>query len=88
MFTVKAIAGRNADVFGYEATSYKVSETYDSSSENPADHGCRFIAVEFWTASQTSSITLYARHFERIVIENASGRTVENIVEPRPSPSE
>ena len=73
MFTVKAIAKQtNGRTFGYEATNYAIGPDY---------------SVEFWNLHGPNAITLYAKHYERIVIENDAGRTVENIVAP-PRPAD
>ena len=75
MLTVKAIGGRgDHGTEGFEATNYK--HRHDAHGLNNS--------VEFWGPCKTGgSITLAADNYERIVVENAAGKTIENVVEPR-----
>lgn len=74
MFTVKSIRNKRTGVtVGFEAVNYRII---------PMTNGDT--CVEFWPPvpvdPEGHSVSLFASHVERIVIENERGKTVENVV--------
>ena len=73
-FTVKAINQKTTGrTFGYLCGNYVVDTKPDR-------------LQMFQVSGCEGSVSLYADHFERLIVENPSGRTVENVVANAESP--
>lgn len=76
MFTIKAIYPGGERRHGYEAETYTVDE---------AEGTVAFVAPKSSMRGQDTVVTLHlGKVYERIVVENAAGKTVENICRNNP----